>query len=619
MSPSHAAIPDAPKRVPNPFLSSVFGSPLDRNPTDVGEINAAAFEKCRNLIADVRDQKLTQALLLFGEPGSGKTHLLSRLRESLEKDSVEGRESLFIPIRMVTSAPMLWRFLRRHLAAALLRQPSHRTRALARVIRASREEIQEQDRNLAIVLGNLIDGAHFGDSAAWLRGDDLPEDVLKTLGISAFSDEDEVEAASRRMVMTICGFGEPVPFVFCFDQLEALNSFPGDKAGFFKLGQVISDLYDGTHNAALFSCLQTSMLPELEAIVRGADRDRMLRARAGLDALDWEQAAKLIGARLATAPELKGEWPFDDAELKLLFKEDGRCVARKVIVRCGELFNAWQQAPPSPPEPLEAVLAQKLRSLQRIPRVQDTEGILRTGLPALFHLRGIKQHSAAGGPNAILDGVIAGRKPSAVAICNQRAGRVLIRRLERVKGDWQSSGAPGLLILRDARNGIGIAAKKTRETVDKLEKAGARILPVSTEALSALEAISRLLADARSGDLTHRGDFVSASSVEQWLASSMPKAVDEMLDGLLDEVAGERETAPDELLRLLTALLAKAKVIALEDAASQLGKTAEEVEECGRRNASLVGFAGGSKRVLFRVVEWRAAAAGQAPAGDQSA
>ncbi len=152
-----------------------------------------------------------------------------------------------------------------------------------------------------------------------------------------------------------------------------------------------------------------------------------------------------------------------------------------------------------------------------------------------------------------------------------------------------------------------MGAKKTRETVDKLEKAGARIVPVSAEALSALEAISRLLADARSGDLTHRGDSVSAVSVEQWLASHMPRAVDE----LLDELGGRREVVPDELLRMLTALLANAKVIAVEDVASQLGKTPEEVEECGRRNSSLVGFAGGSKRVLFRMVE------GQLAAGDR--
>jgi hypothetical protein len=218
----------------------------------------------------------------------------------------------------------------------------------------------------------------------------------------------------------------------------------------------------------------------------------------------------------------------------------------------------------------------------------------------MLYLRGIKL-APAERPKSVLDGVIAGKKQSAFAISNQKPGHALIRRLERVQEDWQSSGAPGLLILRDARNGIGVGAKKTREIVEKLEKAGARILQVTPQALSALEAISRLLADARSGDLSHRGDSVSSASVEKWLGTNMPRPVDE----LLDEIAGGSEVATGDLAPMLTALLAKVKVIAVEDAAVQLGKTPEEVEEGARRNTSLVGFAGGSKRVLFRVVEFQ--------------
>jgi len=585
------------KRLPNPFLSAVFGSPLDQNPTDVSEINAAAFEKCRHLIADVRHHNLTQALLLFGEPGSGKTHLLSRLRQTLEKDSLAGHESLFIPIRMVTSANMLWRFLRRHLAAALLRQRNDKTRALNRVIRVSREEIEDQDRNLAIVLSNLAEGIHFGDSAAWLRGDDLPEETLRTLRISALGDEEEMEATSRRIVMMICGLGEPVPFVICLDQLEALSSFPGDKAGFFRLGQVISDLHDGTRNVAIFSCLQTSMIQQVEEVVIGADRDRMLGRRAALTALDWHQANKLIDARLALVPDVK-ERPFRDSDIKDLFREDDKCVARKIIVRCRELFDAWLETPPQPPEPIDDALARKLQNLQRTPRIEDAEGILRTALPTVLYLRNIKPAPSAR-PNSSLEGVIPGKKPSALAIANQQPGIPLIRRLERIQTDWQLSGAPGLLILRDARHGISVTARRSRETVAHLEQAGARIVPVAAEALSVLEAISRLLANARSGDLTHRGDSVPAATVESWLRANMPRAVDE----LLDEIAGQRSITPDDLALMLTDLLAKSKVIALEDAALQLASTPEEVEQCARRNASLVGFAGGSKRVLFRIVE----------------
>ncbi len=98
MSPSVAVGSETPRRAPNPFLSSVSASPLDHNPTDVPEINSGAFQKCLELVDEVREQHFTQTLILMGEPGSGKTHLLSRLRATLEKDSTASRESLFIPI-----------------------------------------------------------------------------------------------------------------------------------------------------------------------------------------------------------------------------------------------------------------------------------------------------------------------------------------------------------------------------------------------------------------------------------------------------------------------------------------------------------------------------------------
>jgi hypothetical protein len=592
MSPSVAVSSDTSRRTPNPFASSVFGNALDQNPIDVAEINAAAFNICCALIDEVRERRFTQALVLMGEPGSGKTHLLSRLRSNLEKEALAGKPSLFIPIRMLANSRMLWRFLRRHLAVALLRQ-----RAFTRVISRSVDEIAEHDRNLAIILGNLTAGVHFADSAAWLRGDELPEEVLNTLKLSSSGDEVEQEAASSRFVTTLCAMGEPGPFVFCFDQFEGLQSYRDDKDGYFKMGQIISDLHDSTHNVALIPCLQTSVLPEFEEAIRHADRDR-LRRRAALLPLTLEQAMKLVNARLDSVPELQGQRPIRENDIKALFHPDGLCVARRVIVHCHELFNRWLQTPAVPVEPLEVELEKKYRNLQRTPRVEDAEGILRVALPSMLYLRGIKL-SLPSRPDTVLDGVVAGNTPAATAICNQRPGLPLLKRLDKARADWRASGAPMLLILRDARNGIGAGALKTREAVDKLEKEGARILHVKPEALSALEAISRLLANARSGDLTYRGDSIPVSTVETWLSGNMPVAVDE----LLDEMGGDREAASHELTGMLIDLLAKAKVISVEDAASQLAKTTEEVEECARRNAALVGFAGGSKRVLFRMVE----------------
>ncbi len=584
---------ESPKRLRNPFLNPVLGDPLQENPSDVLEINADAFNKCLSLIEDVREQQTTQALLLFGEPGSGKTHLLSRLRARLERETAAGTETLFVPIRMVTSASMLWRFLRRHLAVALLRN-----RAYLRVIRREGDEIAELDRNLGIILGNLKAGVQYPDSAAWLRGQELPDDVLKNLGVAGVSDDEEQEAASRTLIATLCGLVEPFPIVFCFDQLEALRNYQEDTAGFFKLGQMISDLHDTTRNVVLISCLQSSMIPALETVVQGADKDRMLGRRAGLRPLTMAQAMKLVEARLATVPEVAGRQPIRPGDIKDLFEPDGLCVARKVVMRCQEVFRKWAEQPPAPEKTLAEEMDEKLQSLQRTPRLEDSDGILRTALPQVLRMRGVKV-ATTGRANKVLDGLVGNNKPAAVAICNQRAGQVLIKRLEMAETEWRNTGAGGLVILRDARNGIGVSAVKTRAAVERLEKAGARLVSVKPEALAVLEAISRLLANARSGDLTYKGESVPAATVEEWLRSTMPPAVDE----LLDEMGGAHYTPPDELAGMLMDLLSKAKVIPLEDAAAQVGRTADEIDACARRNPSLMGLAGGTRRVLFRIVE----------------
>ena len=103
--------------LPNPFARDVVGSPLDDAKADVPRINQAASEKCLQLVDRVAAQRESESLLLFGEPGSGKTHLLSRLRAHLDRYQAQ-RPVLFVSLRMQTSASMIWRFVRREMAGA---------------------------------------------------------------------------------------------------------------------------------------------------------------------------------------------------------------------------------------------------------------------------------------------------------------------------------------------------------------------------------------------------------------------------------------------------------------------------------------------------------------------
>lgn len=143
--------------LPNPF-GRLVGDPLADN-IDVAEINIRAFEACRGLIAQVREQSACGALTLLGEAGAGKTHLLGRVRRWLQRIP----RTLFVPVRMDTSARMLWRHLRRNLADAMLRPNKSAQRAIDELLSSRQGDLAElAERDLGTSLRIFCGGCTFG-------------------------------------------------------------------------------------------------------------------------------------------------------------------------------------------------------------------------------------------------------------------------------------------------------------------------------------------------------------------------------------------------------------------------------------------------------------------------
>ena len=65
------------------------------------------------------------------------------------------------------------------------------------------------DRDLSIVLEHLLEGRQVRDSAAWLRGEGLPDEVLNSLRLSTPGPDDDPEVSSRHFVMAICELIRP--------------------------------------------------------------------------------------------------------------------------------------------------------------------------------------------------------------------------------------------------------------------------------------------------------------------------------------------------------------------------------------------------------------------------
>jgi hypothetical protein len=590
-------LPFAEWASPNPF-GPLVGQPLDDNPVDVAEINSEAFEACQQLVEDVASGSFSAALTVFGDSGTGKTHLLGRVRRWVEPHPGK----LFVFVRMETSPAGIWRHLRRCLAVALLHVNISGARALDRLLEPRRRDLELlANRDLSIVLEHLLNGDRVRDSAAWLRGEGLPDEVLKSLSLSVPGPEDDPEAASRHVVVAICGLIRPGVVVFCMDQIEAAKSSPDDRDGPFAVGKVVSSLVEETRNASVICCLQSSFVNLMEQILDNSARLKMLGRRASIRPLSWEQAQRLIGARLVTAPELAAQragrnacWPLPESQIREIFKDDA-APARAIIARCKDLFDSWRSGQPPAIEPVDIALQKMLEERFATKDPAETEAILRNGLPLLARSAGLT--CSASGERSPLDLTMDGGR-IAIALRNEANATSLASRLKKLSETWKPTANQKLLLLRDARLPIAPTAKACHQRIAEIQRQGGRLVTVSQEAVEALAALRRLLADAESGDLAHHGEPVLSGAVEKWIFGHLPAA----LDPLISEFGTPPSTALPDLTSALAALLAERKIVTLEDAARSLEVALVEVEKCARRDPRQFGILGGRVPALFQPV-----------------
>jgi hypothetical protein len=563
--------------VNNPF-GPLVGRPLDDEQVDIADINSEAFTACQRLVEDVAGGGYSAALTVYGDSGTGKTHLVGRVRRWLEQRPGK----LFVFVRLETSPAGIWRHLRRCLALALLRTGANGKRAMEPLLQASQSGMASvADRDLSIVMEHLMDGLHVRDCGAWLRGEGLPDEALITLGLAAPRPDDDPEVTARHTVIALCELLRPGTVVFCMDQIEAIMSSPVDRDGPHAFGRLVSCLIEETRNAAVISCQQNSFMIMMEQILDGSAKSKVMGRRAPIQPLSWDQARRLIAARIGTVPELAAErakhsacWPLIESEIQKVFLDDA-APARRVLSHCKDLFDVWQSGATEPVEPLDIALQKMLDERIKPQGKWETEAILANAMPLLLRSSGFD-------PPAYQ-----------IEICNEAHMTSLASKLRKIS---QSSNRK-LIMLRDARMPpISKNAKVALLRLSALEQKGGRLVTVSQEAVEVLAALHRLLSDAKSGDLAHRGEPVSASEVEQWIAGHLPSA----LDPLIEAIGSLAPTAAEELTAALAALLAERKLVTLRDAALSLEVAPAVIEECAHRDPGQFGILGGSVPALFQ-------------------
>ncbi len=368
----------------NPFRETIVTSPWESPGVDVPSIHENVLSACLQGIEEVRSRGRSTGLVIHGAAGSGKTHLLRRLRGRLASDApaaTDRRECLYVWVRLQTSPRMIWRTLRRTLVEDWFRPVVqgrsqfdrilfHRL-AEIRVAKGDLEpwyeymrdeapqglsELMEQiavnlhlDFNTAIAFEHIAFGRHRRDLRAWLGGTSLPIAALERLSMAQDDGTDEErEHEARDVVLMLCRLaGDGLPIVLSFDQVEALQLVPDDRDALFAFGQLISTLHDNTSNTLLISSVQSSFFNVLKASARSADYDRMTSHGAfSLDSLSLGEAEKLIAARLSVSGEtvpVTGAaakcWPLEPEELDGLIAS-APLYPRKLLTFCAEKFES---------------------------------------------------------------------------------------------------------------------------------------------------------------------------------------------------------------------------------------------------------------------------------------
>jgi len=644
----------------NPFHSSVVSDPWEAPETDVISVHQSAFARCCEAVAAIRARPHATAMLLYGQAGSGKTHLLARLRARVARDAeADGpggmQEAIFVSVRLLTSARMIWRHLRDCLVGDLLRHSGDGGAQLERLLlnllinhglingysrrwlaerrREARLEnlrcheleelfdrIDEEGRlsyNLRAVLGHLLLGRHRGPAVAWLRGASLPETALQKLDIASEQDgDDELEEQAHQLVIALSSLATAeLPLIFCFDQIEALQLDPQDASGLIAFGQMISALQAETKHTLLISCVQAVFRSSLDQLVRGADLDRIKEfGEVSLNPLTWEEAQQLIKARMDALPELKRLrashfdplWPLQEAEIKTVFIGDS-CVARRLIAHCAALFDAQRSgsavavnAPPTVDVFLNQALEERRRKALESAEPSQTTQIITHGLPALLRLTGNRWRQQNLNVPVGVDILFEGPTGSvAIGVCNNRPGPGLVKKLDQLRKVAEDAPATRLILLRDSRLPIGPTATRTRETRERLLQKGARWVEPSAEALAALDALRRLLSDAKSGELDNRGETVELKTVQDWLMQNLTV---ELKDIFNEVMPGDVMPPPEELFEEIAELLGRQHIVSVTDVAALLGREPDEVGACAQRHSERVGVLGDPPAVLFRLV-----------------
>ena len=590
--------------LPNPFLEFELDHTLALPPGDVPELYADLDRGHRQAIADARRIGRGVGIITAGDPGSGKSHLIGRLRQAVEADT---KAALALLKLRTGSLGHLWRPVRKSLAEELLRPYQTKggmQNGLARILHNRFPQWAAAQGGCSGILDFLLGRRKNSDlkphleafanevpihydllkvlpqlsnpdlnllANQWLLGHQLSEDDLRRLGLPCVLLSDrERETAAEEIVLSLLRLaGDTTTMVLCFDQVEAIQSSNWDKAVLREFAALAVALVTLPGPRVVLSSLRFNIQTALKDAAEPTDLEKMGGKRTQYTkVIDWEQMLRIVNARVDAEPTCRRErqihppekhWPLGRKFLEEFHRTNRRVLTPRFVIQgCRQEFIRLQSGGGPGDDDLNSILRDKWEQgaarFAKRPASIKFDDVFAKALPWLVHLvdspftRSDGQHPGIDDVNLVFFSKKKGQKSVGISLCNDPP-TTLWRRLDRLKGQWAANRGKTLGSLHLLR----YADERTTDTAlvrfEALQADGVRVHLIPTQQLVELSAYQTMLAEVNLGDLTlPSGKPVELPEYDDWVREHFPQtqSVKELLIDLfgpLPEPAAKRQMA----------------------------------------------------------------------------
>ncbi|NEP90528.1 MAG: ATP-binding protein [Okeania sp. SIO2C2] len=312
------------QRETNPFdqvtLYTINFWQEQQNPNwNVDSIHQNIISDIETVLEQVAQENRPRTLILTGDSGSGKSYLLGRIKKLFNT------KAFFVYIDPWPDSDYIWRHILRQTVDSLMKTPEGQTDSqlllwLKGLLDSQNSSLFQKIigerrvfiRNLKGIYSSgiynpndffsafyhLLNSNYISIACEWLRGDNLDEDDLKSLGIKSSIDSED----SAQKIMTNLGIisAASQPIVLCFDNLDNIPRLLDGSLDLQALFNVNSSIH--THcpqNFLIIISIITSTWKQNYEWIQPADKTRVNAGYFHLKPITLEQGKAILAARLS--------------------------------------------------------------------------------------------------------------------------------------------------------------------------------------------------------------------------------------------------------------------------------------------------------------------------------